>query len=107
MTSTIEYRREWESKNKDKRRVYNRVGKDKLISWFKEYKSSCSCLVCGENESCTIDFHHTDPSEKEYTIASLVHTLSGRKLRNELKKCIPLCSNCHRKVHAGIIQLSL
>ena len=27
-------------------------------------------------------------------------------LLKEIKKCVCLCANCHRKVHAGIIDLN-
>lgn len=49
------------------------------------------------------DLHHVDPSKKEYNIALLLrrkYTLE--QLFQELAKCILLCANCHRKVHAII-----
>lgn len=71
---------------------------------MKELKNELKCCVCGENEPACLDFHHTDPSEKEYTISTIVHTHSWEKIVNEINKCVVLCSNCHRKVHANVIQ---
>lgn len=59
----------------------------------------CSYDKCGN----ALEFHHIDPSSKEFPITRLTdrpRTIS--KYADELKKCILLCSNCHREVHAGI-----
>ncbi len=60
------------------------------------------CCVCGESALCCIDAHHKKQHEKEYTIGVLVHAGKPLKVvRDELEKCIPICSNCHRKYHDG------
>ena len=63
------------------------------------------CLICGEKETCCLDFHHIDPSKKVFNV-SLRNRVSNEKLEEELSKCIILCANCHRKVHAGILDIS-
>ena len=62
-----------------------------------------SCLVCGYDRCfAALDFHHRDPAEKEYNIAAMLLGSSAKgKLEKELKKCVVLCSNCHREYHAG------
>lgn len=62
------------------------------------------CIICGESEPFCIDFHHKNPSEKEFTISKKTN-LGKDKLLAEIQKCICLCANCHRKVHAGLIDL--
>lgn len=64
---------------------------------FKAYKSTLVCTNCGENHPACLEFHHIDPSTKEGLVAKMIHT--RLKLEKELKKCIVLCSNCHRKLH--------
>lgn len=78
----------------------------KYINRNKEFLNSIRtpCVICGEDEKTCIDFHHVNPEEKEATVSSLI-TGSLKKLKEEVKKCICLCSNCHRKVHAGILHL--
>jgi hypothetical protein len=64
------------------------------------------CVVCGEDEPVVIDFHHLDESQKEYGVSFLVQqSYSLDRIKKEIDKCVCLCSNCHRKVHAGIINL--
>ena len=68
------------------------------------YSLKTSCIICGESEPVCLDFHHKNPSEKEFTIGKH-QTRSKERLLKEIEKCVCLCSNCHRKVHAGIINL--
>jgi hypothetical protein len=80
--------------------------RDKLKGWNKRlvnrYKSYMGCSCCGEEEPCVLDFHHLDPQFKEDGLAKLVG-YSTKRLKEEIRKCIVLCSNCHRKVHAGVL----
>lgn len=78
--------------------------------WFRrmvaDVKRANPCLVCGENEVCCLDFHHKNDKEKLASIANLVRLRwSFSRVLRELKKCVILCSNCHRKLHAGVISL--
>lgn len=67
------------------------------------------CTNCGfDKHSSALDMHHAD--NKEEQIAKLVTELAAvpngfkaEKLLREAKKCVPLCSNCHRMLHAGAI----
>lgn len=74
---------------------------------FKAWKATLSCVHCGENESCALDFHHLDPSEKEYNIGMMATQYSMESVLKEAAKCIVLCANCHRKLHAGVLKVSL
>ena len=59
-------------------------------------------MYCDEKDICCLDFHHIDTTIKEEGISKMVR--SGRSYANieqELKKCDVVCSNCHRKLHAG------
>ena len=77
----------------------------------KELKQRCvdmkggKCVFCGYNKYVgSMDFHHTDPNEKEYSISDL-RTYSFDKIKSELDKCILVCRNCHGELHGGIITL--
>lgn len=65
-------------------------------------KAACGCAICAEAEPSCLDFHHIF-GEKEKNVSDFVRTKNVKLLINELKKCICVCSNCHRKIHAGVI----
>ena len=60
-------------------------------------KSQLKCSICGEDRIWCLDFHHTNPSEKEGSVSHMIQ--APNKLKSELEKCIVLCANCHRDVH--------
>lgn len=66
------------------------------------------CAICGGHfEDCCYDFHHLDPTKKDFAISSC-NTNGARswlKIRDELKKCAVLCSNCHRLLHNGFVKI--
>jgi hypothetical protein len=68
-----------------------------------EWKRSRGCTVCGETEPWVLDMHHLDPSSKETNSAT---SATLKAFLKEADKCILLCSNCHRKVHAGILTIT-
>ena len=63
------------------------------------------CVGCGlevgeEWPGACFDFHHPEKN-KEGVIAQMMHSwksMHGRLLI-EIKKCVVLCANCHRKAH--------
>ena len=71
-----------------------------------EYKMTVSCVVCGEHEASCLDFHHLDANKKDRSLAKVAAFGWGtERIQKELSKCVPLCANCHRKFHAGVITL--
>lgn len=76
-----------------KRKEYNRRMMNKL-------KSFKGCYVCGLKYTECLDFHHVNMDDKDFTPSEML-SKSTQQLKNELKKCIVLCSNHHRMVHSG------
>ena len=72
---------------------------------YKDWKETLSCIVCGESNACCIDLHHLDPTDKEVDISDVTRYWSWERLMVEIDKCIVVCSNCHRKIHAGVISV--
>ena len=85
-----------------KENIYDRQIKRKIECV--NYKGG-KCIVCNYNKYIgSLDFHHLDPSQKEFNIARL----KGYKLSTlskELDKCVLLCKNCHSEFHHGLIDL--
>lgn len=69
-----------------------------ISEWFKKLKQTLKCEKCGEDHPACLEFHHINPEEKELEISKLVK-VSKKKVIEEIKKCIVLCANCHRKLH--------
>ncbi len=65
-----------------------------------EYKGG-KCSNCGYNKCISaLDFHHVDPTTKEFHAGMAGKLRSWDKLKVELDKCILLCANCHREIHS-------
>ena len=63
------------------------------------------CQICGYDKCIqALDFHHVNPEEKSSDFNANTNR-SWQTTRDEIKKCILLCANCHREVHAGVIPL--
>ena len=69
-----------------------------------EYKTSRGCCKCGETYANCLEFHHTDPAQKEFEVSESMNRNIDH-IMTEIEKCVILCSNCHRKVHGGLIEL--
>ena len=103
-----EYQARHYQTNKPKYRRRTKHTRTLLRQWIRSKLEGLECVKCGENDSCAIDLHHLDPTNKEYTIASIAtHTTNKDKILSEIEKCVPLCSNCHRKHHAGRLEMEL
>jgi len=76
--------------------------KDKKIKLV-EYKGG-KCEKCGYDKCIrALDFHHIDPLQKDFDISS--NSYSFEKMKKEADKCILVCANCHREIHAGYLKI--
>lgn len=85
---TYEEVKKWRKKNKER-----------MVEAF----GGC-CGICGYSK-CTnaLEFHHLDPKEKDFNVTNQV--TSWKKAVEELRKCVMLCSNCHKEIHDGIEEI--
>ena len=72
---------------------------------WRERKKKAVMLMGGKCSKCgycknysALEFHHVDPSQKDFDF-NTGRRRSWDKLLVELKKCILLCSNCHKEEH--------
>ena len=93
-----------------KKREKLTTNSESVILWRKrtkikliEYKGG-ECEICGYNTCMrALSFHHKNPSEKDFTISG--KSLSFEKLKEEVDKCMLVCSNCHCEIHDGMINV--
>ena len=60
------------------------------------------CCIC-DYDKCdeALEFHHLDPAKKEFTFGQMRGNIKGwETIVKELRKCVMLCSCCHREVHS-------
>ena len=95
-------RKELRQEHPEKHREYAIKRQNKQTEWL--YSLKTKCIICSESEPVCLDFHHINKEDKEFTIGKH-RSRSKEWLLNEIDKCVCLCANCHRKVHAGIINL--
>jgi hypothetical protein len=87
------YRR-WQQKARKER-------KEKLVQ-----AKGGKCLLCGYNRCLrALEFHHVDEEQKQdksFAISSNGMLAAWKTLLGEVKKCVLVCSNCHREIHDGM-----
>ena len=64
------------------------------------------CSGCGRTVLASqAEFHHRDPATKHFGISAKGVIRGWPEIAAELEKCVLLCANCHREVHAGVREL--
>ena len=102
--ANAETRQRWRNQPEVRERIreadrrYYRTRRVNSIERRRQILAQYSCLSCGESDPCTIDWHHIDESEKLFNIATGM-TRGEDSWWDEVCKCVPLCANCHRKLH--------
>jgi hypothetical protein len=92
-------KKKYKSKCKNCQTVKDNSRKEEIIL---KVVGSYSCKLCGYNKcKQALEFHHLDPTLKEYRIADLI-THKEDTIIKELEKCILVCANCHREIHYGL-----
>ena len=85
----------------------NRNSKNKRHSKLKidllNYKGVNECQKCGYSDDslCSLDFHHLEENEKEFSLRDVGSSMKGgfHRIAKEIDKCSVLCKNCHQKGH--------
>jgi len=96
-----EAQNEWYRNNKLVENLKRSMRKKTLRTWYQEeVKTRFQCARCGENHIACIDFHHPTKDKDSVWVSRMPKSgFSRERILQELQKCIPLCANCHRKLH--------
>lgn len=77
----------------ERQRISRRHQKEILVGEF-----GGKCSKCGYNKCFdALEFHHINSGEKSFGLAA-IWRIGLKKAREEAKKCILLCANCHREI---------
>jgi len=73
-----------------------RLEKQNKIQEIKKQSNGCS--KCNEKRYHLLDFHHLNPIQKLFQIGQ-GESKGWERVKEEIKKCILLCKNCHADFH--------
>jgi transposase-like protein len=66
-----------------------------------------ACALCGYDRCAgVLQFHHIDPTSKRFAVSGQAAATSLHRAREEARKCVLLCANCHAEVENGVADLS-
>lgn len=74
--------------------------REKMVRLVQTYKVFKGCFLCGESHYASLDIHHINPVTKKFTFGNNCKKYQLMTMFKELLKCVIICSNCHRKLHA-------
>ena len=93
-----EYYCEWYKLNRSDKVQYLKNRRKNIRIWIEDIKKQMKCSRCGFGDYRAIVFHHI--GNKDRGIADMVKDAwSKKRILEEIKKCIPLCANCHYIEH--------
>jgi hypothetical protein len=93
-----EYSAKHYEENKNKVRAQAAALKRKKRAEWYAFKSTFACIHCGFSHSAALDFHHVDRTNYR-SVNELAQNGRYKEAKEEIKKCVPLCANCHRIHH--------
>jgi len=96
------------SERKKKNYLKNKDNKKLMVEKLNQFKLDKGCCeLCGDyHPPCCFDFHHLDGTDKKGEVSYLAS--KGYKwdtIQAEIDKCYMLCAPCHRKIHAGLLEI--
>ena len=94
-----EYSRKHYEANRETVIAKEKIRKKSVRKKWLEYKQTVKCINCGFSHPAAIDFHHVNPSKTDRKIFALLRRNNFTGALEEIKKCVPLCANCHRVHH--------
>jgi hypothetical protein len=68
------------------------------------YKGGECCICSYKRYAGALDLHHLDVKQKDFGLSVRGLTRAWEKSKKEADKCVLVCANCHREIHAGIIK---
>ena len=90
-------------RNPDRKKQQTTTLQERISQELNQIKQNSGCKYCKETTPICLDFHHKDAALKDENVSYWVHSKSRDKAIEEAKKCIVVCANCHRKIHARIL----
>jgi hypothetical protein len=69
-----------------------------LYKFVNRYKRLVGCSKCKDKRDYVLEFHHVRDKKTEICRA-ISRDFSMSNLKEEMRKCVVLCANCHKELH--------
>ena len=87
-------------KSKEQRKHRERKRSRERKAFVDSFKAK-GCALCGYNKCmAALEFHHPEDNKK----IEISQCWSMEAIKKEIHKCTCVCANCHREIHAGLIE---
>jgi transposase len=64
------------------------------------------CALCAYDRCVgALQFHHVEPAAKRFSLSDTGVTRSLERAREEARKCVLVCANCHAELETGVSAL--
>lgn len=83
--------------NKEYYRKRNQKRKKESKKFLIDFLQKNPCVDCGERDPVVLEFDHIDPKQKTENVSWLVCSSTLPKIKEEIKKCVVRCANCHKR----------
>lgn len=91
-------------RNKERFERIRNKRKQKKKNWIDRIKAEKGCKNCGLDNPVCLVYHHL--GNKSFSLGGAAYRdIAKDKIKKELNKCVVLCANCHRRHHAGEIDI--
>ena len=90
------------SKNSEKVKRWRKSTKQMMVD-----SMGGKCVCCGYNNcNNALELHHLNRSLKTLSFGSIIaKPTKWNLIVEELRKCVLVCSNCHKEIEAGVLSL--
>jgi len=104
-------RKTWRENTPEKQKKYrerkaktDKQRRERVKKYVNNYKLSKGCAICGYRKCAeALVFHHIDNGNKKFDVASVAKNGANvGRIKNEIDKCMVLCSNCHAELHTKL-----
>jgi len=97
---TQEYHAKYYAENSAKAKQHKKSYEKRNKEFITRVRKKLHCLKCELKVWYLIEFHHLDPKTKEIGVTNLQYNAySIERIKKEIRKCVPLCRNCHAEYH--------
>ena len=79
----------------EKAKKRNKAKREEIRKFIYHFLLNNPCIDCGESDPVVLEFDHVGSKNNEVSV--IMKNLNLNKIKEEIKKCVVRCANCHRR----------